>query len=60
GKTSAILLYLEHLSDARRFVSAGGRASRHNPKHVYKKPPKPPPLSKKKKTHHQTKKKKTK
>lgn len=31
GKTSAILLYLEHLSDARRFVSAARSASRNKP-----------------------------
>jgi len=31
GKTSAILLYLEHLSDARRFVSASRSASRNKP-----------------------------
>ncbi|MFZ3391313.1 bifunctional acetate--CoA ligase family protein/GNAT family N-acetyltransferase [Buttiauxella gaviniae] len=30
-KTSAILLYLEHLSDARRFVSAARSASRNKP-----------------------------
>ncbi|RAU30762.1 GNAT family N-acetyltransferase [Pantoea sp. RIT413] len=30
-KTSAILLYLEHLSDARRFVSASRSASRNKP-----------------------------
>ena len=31
SKTSAILLYLEHLSDARRFVSASRSASRNKP-----------------------------
>jgi len=31
SKTSAILLYLEHLSDARRFVSAARSASRNKP-----------------------------
>lgn len=31
SKTSAILLYLERLSDARRFVSAAHRASRNKP-----------------------------
>ncbi|ERH66586.1 protein lysine acetyltransferase [Pantoea dispersa EGD-AAK13] len=31
GKTSAILLYLEHLSDARRFVSASRSAARNKP-----------------------------
>ena len=31
GKTSAILLYLEHISDARRFVSAARSASRNKP-----------------------------
>lgn len=31
GKTSAILLYLEHLSDARRFVSAARSAARNKP-----------------------------
>lgn len=31
GKTSAIMLYLEHLSDARRFVSAARSASRNKP-----------------------------
>ncbi len=31
GKTSAILLYLEHLRDARRFVSAARSASRNKP-----------------------------
>ncbi len=31
NKTSAILLYLEHLSDARRFVSAARSASRNKP-----------------------------
>lgn len=31
NKTSAILLYLEHLTDARRFVSAGRSASRNKP-----------------------------
>ncbi len=31
GKTSAILLYLEHVSDARRFVSASRSASRNKP-----------------------------
>ncbi|NIF21085.1 MULTISPECIES: bifunctional acetate--CoA ligase family protein/GNAT family N-acetyltransferase [Pantoea] len=31
GKTSAILLYLEHLDDARRFVSAARSASRNKP-----------------------------
>ena len=31
GKTSAILLYLEQLSDARRFVSAARSASRNKP-----------------------------
>lgn len=31
GKTSAILLYLERLSDARRFVSAARSASRNKP-----------------------------
>ncbi|MGO3908872.1 acetate--CoA ligase family protein, partial [Huaxiibacter chinensis] len=31
GKTSAILLYLEHLCDARRFVSAARSASRNKP-----------------------------
>ena len=31
GKTSAILLYLEQLSDARRFVSASRSASRNKP-----------------------------
>ncbi|MFP1557242.1 hypothetical protein ACLB1T_03775 [Escherichia coli] len=31
SKTSAILLYLEQLSDARRFVSAARRASRNKP-----------------------------
>lgn len=36
SKTSAILLYLEHLSDARRFVSAGRSASRNKPVVVIK------------------------
>ncbi|BDH44861.1 protein lysine acetyltransferase [Salmonella enterica subsp. enterica serovar Choleraesuis] len=36
GKTSAILLYLEHLSDARRFVSAARSASRIKPVLVIK------------------------
>ncbi|WP_411704203.1 bifunctional acetate--CoA ligase family protein/GNAT family N-acetyltransferase [Edaphovirga cremea] len=31
GKTSAILLYLEHLNDARRFMSASRSASRNKP-----------------------------
>ncbi|MEM6161974.1 bifunctional acetate--CoA ligase family protein/GNAT family N-acetyltransferase [Erwinia sp. P6884] len=31
GKTSAILLYLEHISDARRFVSAARSAARNKP-----------------------------
>lgn len=31
GKTNAILLYLEHLRDARRFVSAARSASRNKP-----------------------------
>ncbi len=31
GKTSAILLYLEHLGDARRFVSASRSAARNKP-----------------------------
>lgn len=31
SKTSAILLYLEHISDARRFVSAARSASRNKP-----------------------------
>lgn len=31
GKTSAILLYLEHISDARRFLSASRSASRNKP-----------------------------
>lgn len=35
-KTSAILLYLEHLSDARRFVSAARSASRNKPVLVIK------------------------
>ena len=36
SKTSAILLYLEHLSDARRFVSASRSASRNKPIPVIK------------------------
>lgn len=36
SKTSAILLYLEHLSDARRFVSAARSASRNKPVLVIK------------------------
>ncbi|WP_261642779.1 bifunctional acetate--CoA ligase family protein/GNAT family N-acetyltransferase [Erwinia mallotivora] len=36
GKTSAILLYLEHLSDARRFVSAARSAARNKPVLVIK------------------------
>ena len=36
SKTSAILLYLEHLSDARRFVSAARSASRNKPIQVIK------------------------
>ncbi|MGS6339611.1 hypothetical protein ACVGWV_18940, partial [Enterobacter asburiae] len=43
GKTSAILLYLEHLSDAPRFVSAAGPPLRQNPKHVIKNGPSPSP-----------------
>ncbi|MDF2528646.1 MAG: protein acetyltransferase [Enterobacter mori] len=35
SKTSAILLYLEHLSDARRFVSASRSASRRSSVPVY-------------------------
>ncbi len=31
SKTSAILLYLEHISDARRFLSASRSASRNKP-----------------------------
>ncbi len=37
SKTSAILLYLEQLSDARRFVSAARSASRNKPILVIKK-----------------------
>ncbi|WP_058913184.1 bifunctional acetate--CoA ligase family protein/GNAT family N-acetyltransferase [Entomohabitans teleogrylli] len=36
SKTSAILLYLEHLSDARRFISASRSASRNKPVLVIK------------------------
>ncbi|MCX8965307.1 GNAT family N-acetyltransferase [Erwinia psidii] len=36
GKTSAILLYLEHLNDARRFVSAARSSSRNKPVLVIK------------------------
>lgn len=31
GKTSAIMLYIEHISDARRFLSASRSASRNKP-----------------------------
>ncbi len=42
SKTSAILLYLEHLSDARRFVSAARSASRNKPILVIKAAAVPP------------------
>ncbi|CNJ01290.1 putative acetyltransferase [Yersinia aldovae] len=36
GKTSAIMLYIEHISDARRFLSASRSASRNKPVLVVK------------------------